>query len=510
MKILDCTLRDGGYYTEWDFSEEIVTSYCNTMESFDISYVEIGYRSLEQEGYYGEYFYCPIHVINKLKSLMPNKKLAVIINEKDINVSSVSDVLSPCIGYIDMVRIALDPIHFSRGIELASKVKDMGFCVALNIMYMSQWTESSKFLDFLPKLGKTVDYLYLVDSFGGMLPKDIKNKISLIRSCTRTPLGFHGHNNLELALANSIIAIEEGCEIIDCTVSGIGRGAGNLKTELLMIYLAKTLSTTNLDSLCDTVSIFEKLRANYQWGTNIPYMISGAFSLPQKEIMELIGMERYPFSTIISIAQKNALNKDNLKVQEFKFSNPKDKVLLLGGGYSLKESLIIPLKKFLSTNPDIPVIHTGIKYIYDFKDLSNRQYYCINGYEPRSKLSKVLTNLSEKQSIILTPNTLDGEFVLSSSNMAFISQIKAYDFTIAYEDSTLATALQLSLLLKASISYLIGFDGYRTEIDQSKIRLTKENQNIFNDYIKYNKCELHSLSKTNYDGLVKRSMYSLL
>ena len=295
MKILDCTLRDGGYYTEWDFSEEIVTSYCNTMESFDISYVEIGYRSLEQEGYYGEYFYCPIHVINKLKSLMPNKKLAVIINEKDINVSSVSDVLSPCIGYIDMVRIALDPIHFSRGIELASKVKDMGFCVALNIMYMSQWTESSKFLDFLPKLGKTVDYLYLVDSFGGMLPKDIKNKISLIRSCTRTPLGFHGHNNLELALANSIIAIEEGCEIIDCTVSGIGRGAGNLKTELLMIYLAKTLSTTNLDSLCDTVSIFEKLRANYQWGTNIPYMISGAFSLPQKEIMELIGMERYPF-----------------------------------------------------------------------------------------------------------------------------------------------------------------------------------------------------------------------
>ena len=100
MKLLDCTLRDGGYYTNWDFDKKLVLAYCKSMEKLPIDYVEIGYRSIPLDGYLGEYFYCPEYVMSELKQLMPSKKLAVLLNEKDIRVSHIAELLEPCKKYI--------------------------------------------------------------------------------------------------------------------------------------------------------------------------------------------------------------------------------------------------------------------------------------------------------------------------------------------------------------------------------------------------------------------------
>ncbi len=79
FKILDCTIRDGGYYTNWDFDKSVITEYCISMESLPIDYIEVGYRSIPLEGYLGEYFYCPEHVMAELKRMMPSKKLVIIL-----------------------------------------------------------------------------------------------------------------------------------------------------------------------------------------------------------------------------------------------------------------------------------------------------------------------------------------------------------------------------------------------------------------------------------------------
>ena len=168
MKLLDCTLRDGGYYTNWDFDKSLVKTYCKSMESLPIDYVEIGYRSIPLEGYLGEYFYCPDFVMKELKEMMPSKKLVIILNEKDIRASHVSELLKACNEYISMVRIAIDPANFTRAIELAKAVKKMGFEVAFNVMYMSEWNEDNSFLDLLEGLDDVIDYFYMVDSFGGV------------------------------------------------------------------------------------------------------------------------------------------------------------------------------------------------------------------------------------------------------------------------------------------------------------------------------------------------------
>ena len=114
-----------------------------------------------------------------------------------------------------MIRIAIDPKRFDFGIKKASTVRKLGYEVAFNVMYLSKWIDDNSFLKKLNGVEKHVDYLYLVDSYGSVYPKDINRVVKKIRLITPVKLGFHGHNNMELALANSIEAVSCGVEIID-------------------------------------------------------------------------------------------------------------------------------------------------------------------------------------------------------------------------------------------------------------------------------------------------------
>ena len=176
IKLLDCTLRDGGYYTDWNFEDTTVEVYAEAMESLPIDYVEVGYRSIPMEGYLGKYFYCPEYVLKRLKELMPSKELTIILNEKNIRPSHIKEgLLSPCKSYVSMIRIAIDPKNMERAIELAKEVKKEGFKVAFNVMYMSNWKADSSFLNNLKGLEIVIDYFYMVDSYGGVMPCFSKN-----------------------------------------------------------------------------------------------------------------------------------------------------------------------------------------------------------------------------------------------------------------------------------------------------------------------------------------------
>jgi len=96
MKILDCTLRDGGYYTNWDFDRRVVKTYLKSFNSLPVDYLEVGYRNPTQIGYKGEYYYCPPSTLNFLKR-NTDKKLAIILNEKDVRLEMIDSLLNPCL-----------------------------------------------------------------------------------------------------------------------------------------------------------------------------------------------------------------------------------------------------------------------------------------------------------------------------------------------------------------------------------------------------------------------------
>lgn len=509
MKILDCTLRDGGYYTNWDFNEDLVINYCKSMEALPIDYVEVGYRSIPIDGYLGEYFYCPIYVLEKLKVLMPSKKLVIILNEKDIREKHVNNLLEPCKTSISMVRIAVEPKNFDRAIKLAIAIKKIGFEVAFNVMYMSKWTPDDTFLNNLDKIGGVVDYFYMVDSFGGMMPNEVQNITKLVKSKTEIPLGFHGHNNLEMALINTKMALDAGCEIIDATITGMGRGAGNLKTELLLTYLNKHNDIKiNYSALSNTVSDFENLNKNYNWGTSLPYMFSGAFSLPQKQVMEWVSMNRYSMESIVNALNNKKENTvDNISLPYFESKKQYKKAFIIGGGISIVNHLEA-IKEYIRKNKDIAVVFAGVRYVEILKNLNCEKFIALTGRE-LSKLPKnEIINYKQVQ-FVYAPFPRFMGTVIDKTIMPYAKELKNMSFTESLNDSPLAIAIQTGLDLKVKIFQFIGFDGYASYNDSSdKYLLANENQLIFDDLMKLSNIQIEFLNKTSYNITNIKSIYN--
>lgn len=511
MRILDCTIRDGGYYTNWDFDHILIKEYARAMELLPIEYIEVGYRSIPLKGYLGKYFYCPIYVLKELKSLMPSKKLVVILNEKDIRPEHIEDLLIPIKPYVTLIRMAVDPNNFERAIELAKSVKRLGFEVAFNVMYMSNWKKDPSFLDLLEGLDNVLDYFYMVDSFGGILPEEVRDIVKLVKSKTNVSLGFHGHDNLHMGLINAIIAFEEGCCIIDATITGMGRGAGNLKTELLLTYLeSKNKLKFDYNLLGVVVAGFEDLKKEYDWGVSLPYMFSGAYSLPQKDVMEWVGMNRYSLSSILNaLNNKKLVVKDNVKLPILNKNNSFKTAIILGGGKSVdshKEAII----KYAELKEDFCLIHAGVKNALSFKTLNCKQLFSLVGVEDENLLNQI--NISKETNLMFTfpPYPRKMGVSVPSKIKLLAKELASIDFTNSSTDSPFAVAIQTAIDLGVREVLLIGFDGYDIEINKNQFALAQENQNIINDILKRDNFSIQSLSPTKYENIQITSIYSLI
>jgi len=207
FKLLDCTLRDGGYYTNWDFDKELTKKYFEYIDNLPIEYIEIGYRSKIKDEYLGEYFYLPISTLKEIKKYT-TKKLSIMLNAKDCDRVKIKALLTDTKNYVSLVRIATDPNKIEFSLKLAKEIKSLGFEVAINIMYISCIDEKHNFFDYLDGVENYIDTLNLVDSYGSIYPDELEKLINQVKRHTKISLGFHGHNNLELAFINTLRASE--------------------------------------------------------------------------------------------------------------------------------------------------------------------------------------------------------------------------------------------------------------------------------------------------------------
>lgn len=508
MKILDCTLRDGGYYTNWDFESNVVDTYINGMNNLPIDYLEVGYRNKPTEEYLGKFGYTPVSVLRHLRSIS-TKKLVVMLNEKSTKVEDLEELLVPIQGIADMVRIAIDPKNFDCALTLAKSVKEFGFEVGFNTMYMSKWHEYEGFIDKLGLLDNIVDLFCMVDSFGGVTPQDVKDIFKKVREKTTCPIGFHGHNNLQLGLINTLTAIECGADYVDATILGMGRGAGNLNTELLLTYLNKGGLNLDFNVLGDVITAFIPLYKEHHWGTNLPYMISGANSIPQKEVMEWVTNRTYSFNSIIrALDNKKKHIKDNAHYPILQ-TQPTPKVLLIGGG----NSCIIhaeAIKEYISKNPLMPVIFVTARHATLFGDNPNPKYYCLVGNEAKRMETNVsIENFDNICVLPPYPRAMGTEVPSFAEENTF--ELKEITFTKSYTDSCTTIALQTALCLGATEVNIVGYDGYKGQIlSEKEMALSNENRSIFEDFKKENIAILRSLTPSMYKSLNVKSIYQFL
>jgi len=507
MKILDCTLRDGGYYTNWDFEKEIVDQYITSSNVLPIDYLELGYRNIAQKEYMGKYGFSPVYELENIRN-KSKKKLAIMLNEKSTTQADLDFLLSPIKGIIDMVRLAIDPKNINNAIQIAEAIKNKGFEVGFNLMYMSNWKNDASFLPQLENLDGKVDLFCMVDSFGGITPNEIKKIMELVRKYTSVPLGFHGHNNLELGLINALTAIELKVDYIDATILGMGRGAGNLKMELLLTYLNKHQNLeVDFNALGDVISAFKKLQTKYEWGTNLPYMISGANSLPQKDVMEWVSNRVYSFNSIVR-ALNNIKSKkvDNEKYLGF---NPisYDSVVIIGGG--LNALLHIEgIKEFINKHENIALIHATSRNSSQYLNINVDQFYCLVGSEGKRLIKVILDHETFKGTCILPPypRKMGTDVPLFAKKNTY--ELNSIDFTEDYQDSCTTIALQTALTLNAKNIYIVGYDGYSDGMLTVKERdLSMENQKLFVKFKEYSNLKLVSLTPSYYTELITESVY---
>ena len=507
MKILDCTLRDGGYYTNWDFDKELVNDYLKLIKVLPIDIVEVGYRgNRSKESYFGEFYFLTKKNLQNIKSKIgKNKKLSVMVDLKDWkNPKELKADLKECQNIVDVVRFAVNPKKINNLRNFLKEVKNLGFKIALNLMYSHLIIKNSNLIKSILKLKNLFNIIYIVDSYGTLISNDVKKIIEKIKILdNKISIGFHAHNNLEMALSNSIEAIDNKIDYLDSTFTGMGRGAGNLKTELLLTYLSlkkKTLKIKNFKNIGPVVDKFEEMKLKEKWGTSLPYMISGSTQSPQSEAMQLIKSKRYNITDIITYLNK----KEKLSFKIKKNLNLKKKtILIIGGGESVRNKINY-INEYLLKNPYIFVVFSSSRNLDLFNkiQLNNRSVICITGNE----ITKISKSFFKKSKFIIN-KSIDDKTILPKKLNNFY-KLKKNEIDKKINNSPLAISLAAALEMKAKNIYLIGFDGFEKNNKINDYSLFNENQNIINFY--KSKLNMVSLTDTIYENLEKSSLFKLI
>ncbi len=279
IKVMDCTVRDGGLMNNWQFSDDFVRAVYQACVQSGIDYMEIGYKSSESafsRDEVGPWKFCDD---KDLRRVVGSNKTALKLSAMaDIGRIDPGDIPPAKDSVIDMLRVACYVHQIDKGIALAEHCIDKGYEVCINLMAVSKVNEMD--LDqALQDIAKCrIPIFYLVDSFGSMYSENIEHLVRKYKKALpEKTIGIHAHNNMQLAMSNTITGIIENCNMLDATLLGMGRGAGNCPMEILIAFLKNP--KYRLLPLLDVIqNHIHPLQQDIQWGYHIPYLITGALN----------------------------------------------------------------------------------------------------------------------------------------------------------------------------------------------------------------------------------------
>jgi 4-hydroxy 2-oxovalerate aldolase len=292
IKVMDCTVRDGGLMNNWQFSDDFVKAVYQACVESGIDYMEIGYKSSESafsRDEVGPWKFCDEKDLRRVVG--SNKTHLKLSAMADIGRIEPGDILPAKDSVLDMLRVACYVHQVDKAIALAEHCIDKGYEVCINLMAVSKVNEMA--LDeALQDIGKCrVPIVYIVDSFGSMYSQNIEHLVQKYsKALPDKTLGIHAHNNMQLAMANTITAIIENCNMLDATLLGMGRGAGNCPVEILIAFLKNP--KYRLLPLLDVIqNHIHSLQKDILWGYHIPYLITGALNEHPRSAMKWMDSE---------------------------------------------------------------------------------------------------------------------------------------------------------------------------------------------------------------------------
>lgn len=278
MKILDCTIRDGGYVNNWDFDIRFVGKLAQALQAANVDYIELGFVDPRQTPKDKDFSNLSEETIDIIKEEYGiTTPIAAMVN----CYKGLSHDVNKLPKNIDLLRIATHYNTFETALlsALYSKTNE----AAVNFMGISNYNEDQikEITRHAFEYKRHINYYYVADSFGACTPKKILQVFNLIKDHFDSfrQFGFHPHDNTSCAFANTLAALDAGAGIVDSSVLGMGRGAGNLKTELLVGYLEHQQYNYSVLPILEFIdNEMFRITDQYAWGPNSHQMLSGLMS----------------------------------------------------------------------------------------------------------------------------------------------------------------------------------------------------------------------------------------
>ncbi len=293
LKVLDCTIRDGGLINNHQFSDELVRAVYDTCVEAGIDYMEIGYKNtprLFPKEEFGPWRHCDEEDLNRVVGDHDSERTGLKLSAMaDATKSDWKTQLVPADqSVLSMIRVAFYAHQVSEAVEMIEHAHSLGYETMANLMAVTNVseTEIDTVLDAIkPTPAGT---MVIVDSFGHLYREKVDmlyNKYAAAMEGTGKEIGMHAHNNMQLAFANTLEAIILGSNRVDATMMGLGRGAGNCPMELLLGFLRNPkFKLRPIIGLLQ--NHIEPLRETVEWGPLVPYNLTGQWNLHPRAAMQ--------------------------------------------------------------------------------------------------------------------------------------------------------------------------------------------------------------------------------
>ena len=471
IMILDCTLRDGGYINENNFGEKNIKKLIKYLKSAKIDIIECGYLmdNIEYDKNKTEF----LSMKQAEPLLAPDNSYTLMLLGEKYKIENLPENTG---GKIDTIRMSFHKKSLQKAIEYAKKIKEKGYKLFLQPTSIMSYTEEEikKMLKELNDLD--VECIAIVDTFGQMTPEDTRRVTKIFDEGLREniKIGIHLHNNLQTAFANAITfldTISENRDVeIDTSLLGMGRGAGNLPTELLANYLNTRYGKKyKLEPLLEASdNIISKIKEEHDWGYSLPYYLSAINGIHPSYIilfLERKTLHSVDINNLIKmISEDKKIEFDREYAEElYRIYNEKSvddkesrkeleklvsgkKVVLIGPGRSII-NYRDQIEDLLSEDNIFSIAVNGIDMFYtDATFYSNKKRY--KEFRKKSNLtlltSNIKTDQEEKELIFDYSNSLSRESGIS--------------------DNSLLIILNILKDLNVKEIQLVGFDGFSTNM----------------------------------------------
>lgn len=534
-QLLDCTLRDGAYLVDKKFGDKTIKGIIKGLIKANIDLIEIGF--LQNDGF-GEGKTVFLNSLDTQKHIPPNKGNSKFTVLADYSRYSIEN-LDPYTGKsFDAVRACFFKNERKEAIDFFKGIKEKGYKVFIQPVDILGYSDV-EIIDLINDINDIEPYCFsIVDTFGSMYADDLYRIYSLINHnlVSTCKIGFHSHDNLQMssALSQEFLKMTYGNRevVIDATISGMGRGAGNTPTELVAQYMVSKLGYTyDIDAILDIIDGYmENIKARYSWGYSTPYFIAGSYSahvnnisyLKQKNsirskdiryILNKIGSnsrKRYDYDllerTYMQYLESNIDDTEEMKKLGDKFEKRNIVIIAPGNKATTEiEKISSCIKKNNAIVITINFIHGVLKTDYLYFNNVKRYDYWMNS-DNFYTLNKIITS------------NING---VDQKNETVVSFTKLIKCGWEHIDNSVIMLLRLLDDLNVNSIGLAGLDGYDCFVNNASNYATEElevstsieNPHILNkeigemirDFIntKKSNAELYFITPSRFESFIK-------